>query len=177
MPSEFIRIPMNRIGVLIGTNGNTKKKIESIADCKLAINSETGEIEIQGKDAINAHRCAYVVKAIGRGFNPEKALYLMDQDYYLEIIDLKDFLGKSEKAIQTKKSRIIGSKGSMRNKIERKTNCFISVYGNTVAVIGKSEDIEIAVKVITMILEGAEFSTIDKVLRKEISIKKGVEVI
>jgi len=172
MPTELIKIPLDRVAPLIGKKGKEKKEIEKISGCKLNIDSNSGEIEISNDNAFNVYRCGFVVKAIGRGFSPEKALLLMDENYFLEVIDLREFSGKSMKAIETKRARLIGTKGKIREKIEEKTNCFISVYGKTVSIIGSIDEIDLARKAIEMILEGAEFNSVENFLRKEITIRK-----
>ncbi|MCX8158218.1 MAG: KH domain-containing protein [Candidatus Diapherotrites archaeon] len=165
MHIESFRIPKDRVAVLIGHNGETKRKIEELTGIKLNIDSETGEVEItSNKDALLFWKSAEVVKAISRGFNPEKALTLLDEDYVLEIIELEEIIGKSKNAINAKKGRIIGEKGKVRERIEQETNTFISVYGKTVGIIGRYEDVQKAKKAIEMLLEGAMHKTVFRYL-------------
>lgn len=151
---ETIKIPSSRIAVLIGKQGKTRKKIESLTKTKVEVNSRTGEVAvIQKKDDKNFYNALNIIKAIGRGFSPEKALILTDEDVLLEILNLEDFLGKKE--MTAKKARIIGTEGKAREEIAKKTGTEISIFGKTVSIIGKPENIEIARKAIEMILEGA----------------------
>ena len=45
---KSIRIPNDRIGVLIGKSGKTKIEIENACSVKLEIDGESGEIMIKG---------------------------------------------------------------------------------------------------------------------------------
>ena len=113
MLEETIKIPIERIPILIGSKGNTRKEIEKNAKVKLDIDSKTGIVNIvvtQG-DAVKLEQALSIVQAIARGFNPEKALLLANDEYYFEIINLKDLVGKSEKAREAIKARVIGKKG------------------------------------------------------------------
>ena len=45
---KLIRIPQDRIGVLIGKSGKTKREIEKRCSVSLQIDSDSGEIFING---------------------------------------------------------------------------------------------------------------------------------
>jgi len=151
---ETVKIPSSRIAVLIGKSGKTKRKIGSLTKCILDIDSESGEVRVKAKNnGKNFYNALSIIRAIGRGFSPEKTFLLLDEDFLLEVLNLEDFLGK--KQLETKKARIIGTKGKARVEIEKKTNCLISVFGKTIAIIGKPENIETARKAIEMLLRGA----------------------
>lgn len=158
--TEYLTIPHDRIGALIGPKGKTKKQIEKSTDTKIDIDSSTGEIEItMKKDAIGFMKATKIVKAIARGFSPENAMKLLIDDNTLEIIELKEVLGKNENRMRVKKGRVIGKKGKARKEIEQEANVKISVYGKTITLIGKAEDIQKAKKAIQMLLFGANHST------------------
>ncbi|MBU2100818.1 KH domain-containing protein [Candidatus Micrarchaeota archaeon] len=161
---EYLKIPKDRIAVLIGKNGETRKELQKLTKTKIEIDSKTGEVDVQGEEPIDFYISLNIIKAIARGFSPEHAFLLKDENFFLEIIELKEILGKNEKLIQQKKGRVIGKKGKTRKEIEEKTDTFISVYGNTVSIIGKQEDIQKAKKVIEMLLEGASHSTAESFL-------------
>ncbi|MEM0359959.1 MAG: KH domain-containing protein [Candidatus Diapherotrites archaeon] len=176
MAQSFLRVPLNRIAVIIGPKGKTKARIEKETKTKIEIDSQSGEISIEGKDGEKQHIAENIVKAIGRGFSPQKAMMLLGEDTTMSIIKLKDVVGKSEKAIRQKKARIIGSKGQTRNRIEKETNCSVSVFGNTIAIIGRFEEIENAEFVINSILEGANISTAFEMLKEKMMEEKRFEL-
>jgi len=164
---ESIKIPKERIAVLIGKKGATKSNIEKLAKVKIEIDSKTGEviIEPKGKDQLNYLSAINIVKAIARGFSPKNALLLLDSETYLEIIELKEF-GKTKKTLITKKGRVIGREGKIREQIQEATDTKISVLGKTIAIIGRLEGISAAKKAVEMLLQGARHATIFKFLNE-----------
>ena len=95
---KLIRIPTDRIGVLIGKSGETKSKIEQTCSVKLQVDSDSGETLISGIgkiDDIQPFKAMEIVIAIGRGFSPENAMKLLSGDNALHVIDLREFVGKS----------------------------------------------------------------------------------
>ena len=174
MELDQLKIPKERVAVLIGRKGQTKKTIEQQTKTVINVDSKTGFVDIksQGKEGHFQIMKAYsVVKAIGRGFSPEHALSLLDDEFILDIIDLKEMVGKSEKAIEQKKGRIIGKKGVTRSKIEEETETFISVYGKSISIIGKAENLEIARKAVIMLIEGAPHDKVYNFLERKEKFK------
>ena len=164
---EYLKVPKERIAVLIGKNGETRKEIEKTTKTKIEIDSKTGDIDVDGEDAITFYISLNIIKAIARGFSPEHAFLLKEEDYSLEIIELKEILGKNEKLLQQKKGRVIGKNGKTRKQIEEQTDTLISVYGKTIGIIGKEKGIKKAKTTIKMLLEGASHSSAESFLSKE----------
>jgi len=159
------KIPKERIAVLIGKDGETKKQIESALNVKLRIDSNEGDVFLEGEDALGLYSAKEVVKAIGRGFNPDIALLLLKQDYIIEIVNIADYI-KSKNTIIRLKGRVIGAEGRSRKTIEELTETFISVYGKTIGIIGFSENVSIARKAVESLLNGSPHSTVYKWLEK-----------
>ena len=44
--TQFVKVPKERIAVIIGPSGSTKKKIEELSKVKLEVSSEDGRVEI-----------------------------------------------------------------------------------------------------------------------------------
>lgn len=166
--SESIKVPARRIAVLIGKKGKTKKEIEKKTKTKIEIDSRENIVDVESKEesGLGFYSALNVIKAIARGFSPEHAFLLLDDNYYLEIIDLQEEFGKSKNRIQHRSGRVIGTKGRMRKEIEETTECFISVQGKTVSVIGEIDKIQVAKKAAQMLLDGASHDTVLKYLRK-----------
>jgi len=161
-----LSIPEERIGVLIGKEGEIKKRIEELSDCNVRISSKTGVVKIECEDPYKFMRVQDVIKAIAHGFNPEIAIKLLEDDMTtLDIIDLTSYV--SDKHLQRIKGRIIGKEGSMRKTIEDLLNVHISVYGKTVAIIGDVESVAVAREAIEMLVEGAQHSTVIKFLERK----------
>ncbi|ADZ10586.1 KH domain protein [Methanobacterium lacus] len=172
MPNtEYLKIPRERVGVLIGKNGITKDEIENLTKTDINIDSETGSISVSPteatEDPLAVWKSRYIVKAIGRGFNPEISLKLLSDETLLEIINLPDYVGKSKKAIMRQKARIIGKEGRTKDIIIDMTGVDISIYGKTVAIIGGMEQIHIAKEAVEMILNGVRHKTVYAFLERK----------
>ena len=159
---QYLKIPEDRVAVLIGREGTVKREIEKRTNTKLKI--DDGDVSIDG-DSMDILKVRDIVLAIGRGFSPEIAFRLFDEGNVLEIIPLMDFI-RSEKELARKKGRIIGRKGKTRNVIEGITNTSISVYGKSVGIIGKYDQVEIAKEAVLKLIKGARHSSVYKFLEK-----------
>ena len=160
---KIIRIPVDRVGALIGKSGKVKLQIEKSCSVKLNIDSESGEIEImtQGNvDEMQPFKAMEIISAIGRGFSPENAMKLLTGENLLHVIDLRDFAGKSPQQIERIKGRIIGEGGRARTNMENLTNTNISVYGKTVSIIGEPIQIKLAVAAISSISSGSRHGSV-----------------
>ena len=154
---EYLSIPKERVGALIGKNGDVLSEIAKQGHVQLTVDSNSGEARLvrdDKEDPALAMKASDVVKAIANGFAPDKAMKLFKEDAYLEIIDMKDLAGDSIKAIERQKARIIGTNGKTRKIIEEATKTNISVFGKTVSVIGELDNVQLASKVIHMLGTG-----------------------
>jgi len=172
MSSTFIRIPRERVGVLIGPNGAVKEQIEKALSVKLEVDSATGDVSIElakdCDDPSKLFRAKEVVMAVGRGFAPEKAFRLLrEEDTVLQIIDLREICGKSESDMKRLKGRVIGREGKTRRTIEELTDSNVSVYGHTIGIIGNFEKAQIAREAINMLLRGSQHNTVYRFLHKK----------
>ena len=155
---KLIRIPNNRIAVLIGKSGNVKSQIEKLCHVSLDIDGDTGEVLIKSQGDIenfSPFKAMEIVTAIGRGFSPENALTLLKGENALHVIDLREFAGKSSANVERIKGRIIGEGGRARRNMENLSGTHISVYGRTVSIIGDSSKLRIAVDAISAISSGS----------------------
>ena len=171
-----IKVPVERVPVLIGRDGATKRKIEKLGKVKLEVDSETGEVRImQNGDAILASVTTGVVQAIGRGFSPEKALYLYNDSFQLIVIPLREFAKAGSRRITQVRGRVIGREGKTRKIIEELTSTYVSVYGDTVSIIGDYLSINYTKEAIMKLVNGSKHKTVYKYLEglsKEIRYKK-----
>jgi ribosomal RNA assembly protein len=164
-----IKIPKERIGVLIGKGGRVKQQIEKRCGVKIEIDSETGDTMIMGNksvDHLEAFRAIEAITAISRGFSPERAYRLFDDDELIfQQIDLHDYAGKSPNALERIKGRIIGEGGKARRMIEELSGAYISVYGHTVCLIGNFREVKLATDAITMLAKGSMHKTVYNMLQ------------
>ena len=170
----MIRIPIERIAVLIGKNGQTKSQIEEACSVTLDIDSQTGETLISGNgeiEKIQPFKAVEIVSAIGRGFSPENAMTLLKGENTLHVIDLREFAGKSPSQVERIKGRIIGEGGKARKNMENLSGTNISVYGRTVAIIGDVTKLKLAVDAISSLssgsMHGSVYSKLESARRRE----------
>ena len=155
---KLVRIPEDRVGVLIGKLGKTKSKIEETCSVKLDVDSQNGEVEVSGKvtdEKFHIFKAVEIVTAIGRGFSPEKAMRLLKGENTLHVINLREFGGKSTEQLERFRGRIIGDGGKARTNMENLSNANITVYGKTVSIIGEPTQLKLAVDAIESLLGGS----------------------
>jgi ribosomal RNA assembly protein len=174
--SVDLKIPKERVAVLIGKSGEVKKELESLTDTKIDVDSKEGDVKITGKDSLTMYALREVVKAIGRGFNPEIARLLLKQDYSLEIINLLDFV-KNKDHFERIKGRVIGAEGKSRETIENLTGSFISVYGKTIGIIGDPDGVISAKKAVESLLQGSPHSNVYRWLEKNKRVLKEKQIL
>ncbi len=160
---RYIKIPMERIAVVIGHNGETKKNLENRSGIHLEINSRLGEITIEDhnvEDPLQVLKLESIVRAIGRGFSPEHAMTLLGDDTDLYIFNIHDYVSKKESHVRRLKSRIIGTEGKTKRILEELTDSYISVYGHTVSIISDFENIDIAKRAVDKLLSGSKHAAV-----------------
>ncbi len=163
------KIPKDRVAILIGKSGKTRKEIERQGDVALNVNSMEGEVSIiQRGDPLKATITVSVIQAIGRGFSPEKAMLLYVEGFTLSIITLRDFAKAGSRRISEIKARIIGRNGRTREIVEEMTSTFISVYGDTVSIIGDYISIEYGKEAVMRLISGSKQRTVYLYLEKQI---------
>jgi len=176
--SALVKVPRDRIGALIGPDGRVKASIEKELSVELRIDSQSGDVEIKltpaAQDPTVLFRAKELVTAIGRGFSPEHAFRLLEDDEsVLEVIDLRETFGRSQSEMKRLKGRIIGKEGKTRRLIEELTETNVSVYGHTISIIGNMEHAEVAKEAIRMLIRGSLHHTVYRFLqRKRSEFKK-----
>ncbi len=164
------RIPQDRIAVLIGRKGVTRRALEEATNSKLHIDSTSGDVSIvwnEDFDPITRMKFPDVIRAIGRGMNPERALQLLQDDHHLMLYDMREYVGKNANQQRRIRSRLIGRNGRIRELIEEHSGAEIVIYGSTVVIIGDEEGLPLAGQAIERLLQGAEHSSVLKHLETE----------
>lgn len=185
---QVVKVPRDRIGVLIGKDGMVKEMVEKRCNVKLYIDGDDDvSVAIVSKDDatsptstsvststtpaeaidIKVFKAVEFVTAIARGFSPDRAVRLLnDEECMINVINLKDHVGRSHNALQRIKGRLIGSNGKARRLIEELTGAYISIYGHYVAILGKAEEVRLAGEAVTMLINGSMHSTVYNMLQK-----------
>jgi ribosomal RNA assembly protein len=171
LASQFLRIPLKRIGVVIGKGGSNRTTIEEKTLSKIIIDSDTGEVEIRARpeleDPVALLNARDIVKAIGRGFSIKQSMKLVEDNYYLEIIRLKPMVGPQPSQMRRVKSRIIGTGGKTKETIEELTGCSLVVLGGTVSLIGDFDRIADAKDAVVNIINGLQVENVLSLLEEK----------
>ena len=162
---------MDRVAILIGHNGETKDDIEKRSGLKIDIDSKLGEVVIDDhevEDPLIIIKVENIVKAIGRGFSPQNAFILFNDDSDFFIFDLYDYVGKKPSHIRRLKSRIIGREGKTKRVLEELTDSKISIYGHTISIISDIMKMNILKKSVDMLLTGSKHATVYRFVESQI---------
>lgn len=160
-----VKIPKDRVGVLIGKGGSVKTQIEEKTNTKIKITND-GYVTVEGEDSFKILKAMNTIKAIGRGFDPQTAFKLLKDEYVLDIIDITDY-AKTKNSLIRLRGRVIGTKGKAKRTIQELTETDIVIYGKTVGIIGLPENVALAREAVIRLLEGAMHSTVYHFLEKE----------
>lgn len=161
-----LKVPKDRVAIFIGEKGSMKKQLDDELDVKLDVDSREGEITVLSKDSLKLYIAKDVLKAIARGFNPEIATLLLKPDYAFELIDISEFT-TSKDGLKRLKGRVIGMEGKSWKTIEQLTECYLSVYGKTVCIIGELTRVSIAKRAVEALLGGSQHAAVYKWLERQ----------
>ncbi len=178
-PFFMLNIPKERVGVLIGSQGSVKRRIEEALGVKLVIDSGGGTVRIElakrpeeGGDPVALFKARDVVQAIGRGFSPERAFRLFEDGVILSVIDITDYIKPTRNNLVRVRARLIGRNGRTRKIIEETTHTYVSIYGDTVSIIGEEEDVKAAEEAVIDLINGAPHPAIYKKLNEYARLRK-----
>jgi ribosomal RNA assembly protein len=166
---QEVKIAGSRVGVLIGKAGATKKDLETKTHTTITVDSKEGLVKVEATDenTISLLRAVEIINAINRGFSPERAFEMIeDEDLLLDVIDLSA-MAEGPRQLDRLRGRIIGKDGRAREQIEDMTDVEISVFGKTVALIGYPEQLKTARAAVDMLIEGVPHENVFAFLDKK----------
>lgn len=146
---QQILIPAKRAELL-----KDKKLLDEVRKrlgCKMQVKDENALV-IDG-DALSEYNARIVMQAFARGFEFKIACKLLSDDYFFESIDMKEAF-RNEEQRRRIKARVIGTEGKTKNYVQSVSGADLAIYGDTVSVIGKVDEIKIAKAAIEVLLEG-----------------------
>ena len=140
---QHVKVPQDRIGVLIGEGGETMREIERRAEVRLDIDSENHSVRIEETgDPVTGLKAPDIVRAIGRGFRPEDALELLEDDMMMfDVVDI-DAAARNKNDRRRMKGRLIGEGGRTRELMEQLTGASVAIYGSTLSIIGGPQQVD-----------------------------------
>ena len=137
--------------------------MEEMCGVSIYIDSKTGDVNITAEGDVSKtdpFKAVNIVTAISRGFSPERASKLQEEDATIEVIDLREYVGKSKSAITRISGRIIGLNGKSRRLVEELSGGYLSVYGHTATVIGTAAEVKSAGDAVRMLASGSAHRTV-----------------
>ena len=150
--------------MLIGKGGETRRMLEEASGATIEIDSKSGEVMADWgeseADPVIRMKMPDVIVAIGRGLAPKRAVQLIEDEVFLKMYDIRDWVGRQPNQTRRMRSRLIGRNGRIRTLIEEISNCEMAIYGSTVLVIGDEDGLALANPAIEGILRGSEHSTV-----------------
>ncbi|MEM4255090.1 MAG: hypothetical protein QXR53_02045 [Candidatus Norongarragalinales archaeon] len=127
---------------------------------------EEGDLEIEGEGG-SEWFAEQVLTALALGFEYKKALKMLNDEFFLEVIDLKAAMWGKKNRVEQMKGRIIGTQGKAKATLEELTDCWISIAGDNVALLGRYEDLKDAKEGVLQLLEGKSHGTVYAFLEKK----------
>ncbi|EGD71980.1 MAG: DNA topoisomerase [Candidatus Parvarchaeum acidophilus ARMAN-5_'5-way FS'] len=143
-----------------------KKLLQKIKLHDVSIEFEGSTAHIKGESALEVMSVKNVVTAFNRGFDADISSLLLDDDYDIIVISLRDYTASDKRAMQLK-GRVIGSRGMIKKRLMRETLCYINVYGKTISIIGQIENLSIVHSAVDMILRGAKHDNVFAMINKK----------
>jgi ribosomal RNA assembly protein len=171
---EYVKIAEDRIGAVIGKEGEMKSRIEKVIEVKLMVNSKEGIVKVEnaGSDPLGEWKARDIVKAISYGISPDTAMSLKDDEQTLILINLHDIVGRSKKAVSRQKARIIGRQGKTKAHISELTGAAVSLKGKHVAIVGRMEEAIVAKDAVEALARGLPHGVVYKAVEKKCSSMK-----
>tara|TARA_Y100000310_G_C20273289_1_gene619064 strand:- start:104 stop:595 length:492 start_codon:yes stop_codon:yes gene_type:complete len=138
-----------------------KTDLEDKLNVKITVKGT--DVSINGKE-VDEHFAERVLLSMDFPFLVEDSLLLKNEDYLLEVINIKDYTKRQDLGII--KGRIIGTKGKTLKVLTNLTGCEIAVKDNNVAIIGRAEEIEAAINAVVSLIQGSKQANVYAHLEK-----------
>jgi len=138
-----------------------KKRLQKLLDVK--INIKSNEISVEGvpEDEYIAEK---VIDAINLGFPIAIALLIKEEDFLLEILDIKKYTRRKD--LETIRARLIGKGGKTLKTLNTLTECFFELKDNDVGIVGPPELIKNASDAVIFLIQGSKQSNVYSYLEK-----------
>lgn len=174
---KTVRMPRDRIGSIVGKSGQVKTEIESKCNVYLDVDGETGDVSIKLKDKNSLlqsgiFKASEIILAISKGFSPHRAFRLLSDECILQLVDLREYSGKSLNSLDRIKSRLIGQNGKFRKNLEDFSGSDISIYGHFAGFIGTFDENALALNAVLMLCKGSSHKSVYHMLEEHKRKKK-----
>lgn len=140
------------------------KWFNALKDHGLKSKLADGGLELEG-EAGDVWAAKQALLAMNLGFPAPKAFKLFNDNYFIEVLNLK-LLVRNERAIQRYKGRVIGLHGKGKATLEELSGAWLAVSDEDVAIVGEFEELQDAKEAVVRLLEGATHASVFAFLEK-----------
>ena len=138
-----------------------KKLLEDKLNVKISNKGKEVFIEGTPEDEYLAEK---VIDAINFGFPISDALQVLDEEFLLEILNIKNYTKRKD--LTRIKARIIGTKGKTLQNLCQLTKCCFELKDNEVGIIGSAECIKNAESAVKYLIQGSKQANVYAKLEK-----------
>lgn len=156
---------------LVVENSNKIKKVIKRVESKLEVKIDYAgdKFMIKGED-YKEFLCEEILKAVDFGFDIEDAFLLLDEDFSLQFLNIKDYTKK--KNLESVRARVIGANGRAKGTIGELTGSVIVVNVNQIGIIVSADHLSSVTQSIISLIHGAKHANIFAYLEKQNKLLK-----
>ena len=147
-------------------NPEVRKLKKALEKRNIKVYVENNKIILECDDYFTLNRATEVVEAVNVGFPIEDSLKIFE-DWRLEKIDLREYVGKKENHLRRVVSRIIGTNGKAKKHMERTsgTKIIVKEHEWKVYILGHFETVQITKEALVRLITGTPHSRVYKYLQ------------
>jgi len=151
--------------VIVERINKIKKAVPVIEEkTKVRVRFGKGQVTLKGPE-LEEYLVEQIVRAIDFGFYYDDALLLLNEDFVLEFVEVKEHTRR--KNLKDVRARIIGTEGKAKRTIEKLTGAVIVINENDVGVIVDSEHLDCTIQAIESLIQGAKHGNVFAYLEKQ----------
>ncbi len=136
---------------------------------KVKIFFKAKKLFIDGEE-LNEFVAEKIINSIDFGFDPEDALILLNPDFSLNFINIKEYTKKHN--LKPVRSRVIGTDGRAKGTIEELTGSRIIINDNLLGIIADSENLTNTIQALISLIQGAKHANVFSYLEKQNIIQR-----
>jgi len=151
--------------IIVANMKKIKRAVPSIENrVKVKVGFGRDRVSVRGNE-LNEFLVEQIIRAIDFGFDIDDAMLLLNEDFVLEFIEVKEHTRR--KNLRDVRSRIIGTDGRAKRTIEKLTGAAIVISGNDVGVIVDSEHLSATIQGIEGLIGGSKHGNVFGFLERQ----------
>ena len=151
--------------IVVSNMNKIKRAVPSIENrVKVNVGFGKGRVFVKGAE-LNEFLVEKIIRAIDFGFDIDDALLLLNEDFVLEFIDVKEHTHR--KNLKDVRSRIIGREGRAKRTIEKLTGSAVVISDNTVGVIVDADHLSATIQGIEGLISGSKHGNVFGFLERQ----------